>query len=68
MCLAGQQPRLVILDEPTSNLDLHSREKVWNLIKKLASQEVYPLSILVSTQHLEEAEALAHKVCIIRNG
>jgi ABC-type multidrug transport system ATPase subunit len=39
--------KLLILDEPTSNLDLRSREKIWNLIKKLVRNR--DLSILIST-------------------
>jgi ABC-2 type transport system ATP-binding protein len=68
MTLAGYDPQLIILDEPTSNLDLHSRERVWNVIRKLVNAGDHQLSILVSTQHLEEAESLAHKVCIIKDG
>jgi ABC-2 type transport system ATP-binding protein len=68
MTLAGHSPKLIILDEPTSNLDLHSRERVWGLIRRLAGSADSNLSILVSTQHLEEAEALAHKVCIMKDG
>jgi ABC-type multidrug transport system ATPase subunit len=68
MSLAGNSPKLIILDEPTSNLDIHSRERVWGLIRRLAESADWNLSILVSTQHLEEAEALAHKVCIVKDG
>lgn len=45
MALIGEA-RLVILDEPTSNLDLHSRQKIWNLIRKIASKD---RAILIST-------------------
>jgi ABC-type multidrug transport system ATPase subunit len=34
MALVGEA-KLIILDEPTSNLDLESREKIWELIKKI---------------------------------
>ena len=68
MTLAGVSPKLVILDEPTSNLDLNSREQVWKLIRQLLAQGGHNLSILVATQHLEEAEALADKVCIMKDG
>jgi ABC-2 type transport system ATP-binding protein len=46
--------KLLILDEPTSNLDLRSREVIWNLIKNLGRKK--DLSILISTQHIEEAD------------
>ncbi len=58
--------KLLILDEPTSNLDLRSREKIWNLIKKLVRNR--DLSILISTQHIEEADYIGTRVCILKNG
>jgi len=64
MALIGEA-RLVILDEPTSNLDLHSRKKIWHLIRKIASKE---RAILISTQHIEEAEHIGTRVCILKDG
>ncbi len=58
--------KLLILDEPTSNLDLRSRENIWKLIKKLAQKG--DLSILISTQHIEEADYIGSRVCILKHG
>ena len=58
--------KLLILDEPTSNLDLRSREIIWKLIKKLGGKK--DLSILISTQHIEEADYIGSRVCILKDG
>src|SRR5690625_3060583 len=48
-------PALMILDEPTTGLDPHSRQTVWRLIRGLVSGGT---SVLLTTQYLEEAEEL----------
>ena len=48
MALIGK-PRLLIVDEPTANLDLNSRENIWALIKSLIKNNDEHISILVST-------------------
>ncbi len=65
MSLIGEG-KILILDEPTSNLDLRSRENIWKLIKKLAQKG--DLSILISTQHIEEADYIGSRVCILKDG
>ena len=65
MSLIGDA-NFIILDEPTSNLDLKSRDKIWALIKNISAKR--DKAILVSTQHIEEAENLASRVCIINQG
>ena len=37
MTLAGGSPKLIILDEPTLNLDVYSRESIWKIIRNVAS-------------------------------
>lgn len=54
----------IILDEPTSGLDVESRQQVWALIKTLKEGR----SIIMSTQHIEEADELADRVCIMSHG
>ena len=54
----------IILDEPTSGLDVESRKQVWELIKTLKAGR----SIIMSTQHIEEADELADRVCIMSHG
>jgi len=56
--------RTIILDEPTSGLDVESRRQVWNLIKKIKEDR----SIIMSTQHIEEADFLSDRVCIMSHG
>ena len=54
----------IILDEPTSGLDVESRQQVWELIRTLKQGR----SIIMSTQHIEEADELADRVCIMSHG
>ena len=63
MTLIGET-RTIILDEPTSGLDVESREQMWELIKQLKQER----SIIMSTQHIEEADVLADRVCIMSHG
>ena len=67
MALIGDA-KLIVLDEPTSNLDLKSREKIWRLIKKIVQSKDHERAILISTQHIEEAEHIGSRVCIIKDG
>ncbi len=69
MSLIGDA-KLIIMDEPTSNLDLRSREKIWRLLSKLVASENKKINrtILISTQYIEEAEKIGSQVCIIRDG
>lgn len=59
-------PQLLILDEPTTNLDPQSRLMLWNLIRSW--QETHHLTVLLSTQYIEEAEYLADTVTILKAG
>ena len=63
MALVGGS-KLIILDEPTSGLDVESRRQVWDLIKKIKRGR----SIVMSTQHLEEADELSDRICIMSHG
>ena len=58
------RPKLLILDEPTSGLDPESRSEVWQLIKQIKSER----SIIMSSQHLEEADELADRILILAKG
>jgi daunorubicin resistance ABC transporter ATP-binding subunit len=59
------QPRLLVLDEPTTGLDPRSRQVVWSTIRDLVAEGV---TILLTTQYLEEADALADDIVLIDHG
>jgi ABC-2 type transport system ATP-binding protein len=59
-------PRVLFLDEPTTGLDPVSRVRVWEEVRRL-NQEL-GMTILLTTQYLEEADELAHRVGIIHAG
>lgn len=59
------QPKLVILDEPTTGLDIEARYEIWELIRTLQQQG---MTILLTTHFLEEAERLCQRIGILKNG
>ena len=59
------RPRLLFLDEPTTGLDPQSRAALWDEVRRLASDGV---TVFLTTQYLEEADVLAHRVGIIDRG
>ncbi len=56
--------KLIILDEPSSGLDVESRRQVWDLINFIKPGR----SIIMSTQHIEEADELSNRICIMSQG
>jgi len=64
MTLMGR-PKLIFLDEPTTGLDPRSRQTMWQVIRDLAADGV---TILLTTQYLEEADQLAHRVAVLDGG
>jgi ABC-2 type transport system ATP-binding protein len=60
------QPEVLFLDEPTTGLDPASRARVWDEVRRLNTQ--LGMTIFLTTQYLEEADELAHRVGIIANG
>ncbi|MBH8552882.1 ABC transporter ATP-binding protein [Nostocaceae cyanobacterium CENA357] len=59
------QPKLVILDEPTTGLDIEARYEIWELIRELKNQGI---TILLTTHLLDEAERLCQRIGILKNG
>ena len=59
------QPQLVVLDEPTTGLDIEARYEIWELIRNLSSQDT---AILLTTHILDEAERLCQRIGIIKQG
>ncbi|WP_405179589.1 ATP-binding cassette domain-containing protein [Nocardia sp. NBC_01377] len=64
-CGLVRPPRVVFLDEPTTGLDPVSRQGLWSLIRSLKAQGV---TILLTTQYLEEADALSDNIIVIDKG
>ena len=58
-------PHVLVLDEPTTGLDPRSRQVVWSTIRTLVDDGV---TLLLTTQYLEEADALADRVVLIDRG
>ena len=59
------RPELLYLDEPTTGLDPASRRRTWDLVAAMVDEGV---SVLLTTHYMEEAERLADRVLIMRDG
>ena len=64
LALCGR-PELLFLDEPTVGMDIEARQKLWTAIRQLLAEGC---SVLLTTHYLEEAEALADRVCVMSQG
>jgi ABC-2 type transport system ATP-binding protein len=64
MSLIGDPP-VIFLDEPTTGLDPEVRLEVWRTIEQLAA---HGTTVLLTTQHLDEAEQLADRIAILHEG
>ncbi len=64
LALCGR-PKLLFLDEPTVGMDIGSRQKLWAAIRHLVAEGN---AVLLTTHYLEEAEALADRVCVMARG
>jgi ABC-2 type transport system ATP-binding protein len=58
-------PKVLFLDEPTTGLDPRSRRDVWGLVSSLSAQGV---TILLTTQYLEEADVLSDSIVVLNKG
>jgi ABC-2 type transport system ATP-binding protein len=58
-------PKVVFLDEPTTGLDPRSRHDVWALVAALREQGI---TVLLTTQYLEEADSLADNIVVVDHG
>ncbi|CAN5159326.1 MAG: ATP-binding cassette domain-containing protein [Nocardioides sp.] len=58
-------PPVLVLDEPTTGLDPHSRLQMWEVIRELVSSGA---TLLLTTQYLEEADRLADQIMVIDRG
>jgi ABC-2 type transport system ATP-binding protein len=64
MTLMGD-PSVIFLDEPTTGLDPRSRRAMWDVVRGLVADGV---TVLLTTQYLEEADQLAHVVAVLDGG
>ncbi|GAA0935847.1 daunorubicin resistance protein DrrA family ABC transporter ATP-binding protein [Kribbella koreensis] len=64
MTLVGN-PRIIFLDEPTTGLDPRSRHNMWQIIRELVAGGV---TVLLTTQYLEEADQLADQIAVLDHG
>ena len=64
-CGVLHRPRIVLLDEPTVGVDPQSRDRIYDMLADLAAEGV---SLLLTTHHLEEAEARCSRTVIIDHG
>src|SRR6266576_977312 len=62
----AHRPTILFLDEPTTGLDVQSRSALWNEVARLARDD--GVTVFLTTQYLEEADALADRVGIIDHG
>jgi ABC-2 type transport system ATP-binding protein len=58
-------PPVLFLDEPTTGLDPRSRRQMWDVISSLADTGT---TVLLTTQYLEEADELAHRIAVVDAG
>jgi ABC-2 type transport system ATP-binding protein len=59
------EPPVLVLDEPTTGLDPHSRNELWDVIRDLVAQGS---TLLLTTQYMEEADQLADDIVVIDRG
>jgi oleandomycin transport system ATP-binding protein len=59
------RPRMLYLDEPTAGLDPRSRLELWDLVRRLVADGV---TVLLTTQYLDEADELADEIAVIDHG
>jgi daunorubicin resistance ABC transporter ATP-binding subunit len=59
------RPPVLFLDEPTTGLDLISRNELWDMIRELVDEGT---TVLLTTQYLEEADKLAERIAVVDHG
>jgi len=59
------EPRVLFLDEPTAGVDVELRKEMWDVVRQLKADGV---TIILTTHYIEEAEAIADRVGVIRGG
>jgi ABC-2 type transport system ATP-binding protein len=60
-----QRPPVLLMDEPTTGLDIQSRSELWEVTRELVAEGS---TVLLTTQYLEEADQLADRIAVVDNG
>jgi ABC-2 type transport system ATP-binding protein len=63
-----RKPKLLVLDEPLANLDINAQTIILNTLRQLIESRVFPVSILISSQHLHEIESIADNLLYLKEG
>ena len=61
----SHEPRILFLDEPTAGVDVELRRDMWQMVRRLREKGV---TIILTTHYIEEAEEMADRIGVIRNG
>lgn len=61
----SHEPKILFLDEPTAGVDVELRRDMWEMVRKLRENEV---TIILTTHYIEEAEEMADRIGVIRQG
>ena len=61
----SHEPRILFLDEPTAGVDVELRRDMWEMVRKLRERGV---TIILTTHYIEEAEEMADRIGVIRQG
>ncbi len=61
----SHEPQVLFLDEPTAGVDVELRKDMWDIVAELKAQGV---TIILTTHYIEEAEAIADRIGVIRRG
>ncbi|MDX1560916.1 MAG: ABC transporter ATP-binding protein, partial [Marinobacter sp.] len=61
----SHEPQILFLDEPTAGVDVELRRDMWTMVRKLRESGV---TIILTTHYIEEAEEMADRIGVIRNG
>lgn len=65
-CALMHEPRLIILDEPTTGLDPSTRRQLWETVTKVAAAT--GATVMLTTHYMEEAEALCGQIAFVNKG
>ncbi|ACV76529.1 ATP-binding cassette domain-containing protein [Nakamurella multipartita] len=61
-------PSLLFLDEPSTGLDPHNRANLWDHILQMRQRAAIPMTIMLTTHYLDEADSMAGRVVVVDNG